>query len=90
MASWKSYLHADSTEWLLEDNNPSVRYFTLRDVVNKPPTKSELVEVKSDIMRHGVVPAILQKQTDNSYWGEPDRFYRMKYQDLPRRFSPRQ
>jgi hypothetical protein len=79
MGSWKSYLHADATKWLLDDSNPSVRYFTLRDVVDKPPTKSELTEVKSYIMRHGAVPEILQKQTDKSYWGEPDRFYRMKY-----------
>jgi hypothetical protein len=26
---WKSLLKADATEWLLEENNPSVRYFAL-------------------------------------------------------------
>ncbi len=62
MDSWKSYLRADPTEWLLETNNPSVRYFTLRNLLEKPETNSDVKEAKQDIMRTGVVPAILEKQ----------------------------
>ena len=29
MRDWRSVLKADPTEWLLENDNPSVRYFTL-------------------------------------------------------------
>lgn len=79
MDSWKSWLRADPTEWLLETNNPSVRYFTLRDLLEKTETNSEIREAKQDIMRTGVVPAILEKQENEGYWAEPERFYNAKY-----------
>lgn len=79
MESWKSRLIIDPTEWLLEKNNPSVRYFTLRDLLEKPRTDSEVKEAKQDIMKTGVVPAILAKQRKEGYWDEPERFYTAKY-----------
>ena len=79
MESWKSWLHADPTEWLLEKNNPSVRYFTLHDLLEKPETNSEVKEAQQDIMKTGVVPAILAKQKNEGYWDEPERFYTAKY-----------
>jgi hypothetical protein len=79
MESWKSKLHADPTEWLLEKNNPSVRYFALRDLLEKPRTDSEVKEAKQDIMKTGIVPAILTKQKQEGYWDEPERFYTAKY-----------
>ncbi len=79
MESWKSILHADPIEWLLEKNNPSVRYFTLRDLLEKPEMNSEVKEAKQNIMEFGVVPAILEKQTKEGYWSEPERLYSAKY-----------
>jgi hypothetical protein len=79
MESWKSYLSTDPTEWLLEKNNPSVRYFTLHDLLGKPWTDPEVKEAKQDIMKTGVVPAILAKQKKEGYWEEPERFYSAKY-----------
>lgn len=35
MNHWKSMLKADQTNWLLEEDNPSVRYFTLVDLLEK-------------------------------------------------------
>jgi hypothetical protein len=79
MESWKSVLHADSTGWLLETDNPSVRYFTLRDVLEKPGNDPEMREAKQEIMSTGVVPNILRKQKKDGYWDEPERFYNAKY-----------
>jgi hypothetical protein len=79
MESWKSSLHADPTEWLLETDNPSVRYFTLHDLLEKPDTNPEVKEAHQDIMRTGVVPAILEKQKNEGYWEDPERFYSAKY-----------
>jgi hypothetical protein len=79
MESWKSWLHADPTEWLLETDNPSVRYFSLRDLLEKPDMNSEVKEAKQDIMRTSVVPAILEKQKNEGYWEDPERFYSAKY-----------
>ncbi|BDZ66742.1 nitrogen fixation protein NifH [Methanobacterium ferruginis] len=80
MDNWKSYLNADPTEWLLEEDNPSVRYFTLLDILDKPGTDSEVLEAREQIMQKGVVPKILAKQEPGGYWGIPENFYvRGKY-----------
>jgi hypothetical protein len=79
MESWKSVVHDNPIEWLLGEENPSVRYFTLRDLLEKPVTNSEVKEAKRKIMEFGVVPAILEKQTNGGYWSEPERFYSAKY-----------
>jgi len=33
---WRAALKADPTNWLLEEENPSVRYFTLKDILDRP------------------------------------------------------
>ncbi len=76
MPDWKSFLKHNTLEWLLEEENPSVRYFTLIDLLNKKPDSSEVKEAKSKIMTEGPVPIILSKQKSGGYWGDdPFRFY---------------
>ncbi len=80
MAGWKSHLNSDPIEWLLEENNPSVRYFTLRDILDRPKNDLEVKNAQEKIMRIGVVPKILAKQEIGGYWGIPENFYsRAKY-----------
>lgn len=45
MNNFKSVLKADPINWLFEKDNPSVRYFTLRDILEKPDSYPELQEV---------------------------------------------
>ena len=79
LSKWRSLLKADSVEWLLERDNPSVRYFTLTDILCKPERDSEVREAKQEIMEIGVVPKILAKQTNEGYWENPQNFYTAKY-----------
>ncbi|MBN1357882.1 nitrogen fixation protein NifH [Candidatus Bathyarchaeota archaeon] len=79
MSDWKSVLKADPTDWLLEKTNPSVRYFALSQILDKPRSSSEVQEAKKEIMLDGVVPKILAKQNDGGYWEAPDKFYTAKY-----------
>ena len=79
MDAWNSCLSADPTEWLLEKNNPSVRYFTLHDLLEKPWTDPEVTEAKQEIMKTGIVPTILAQQNKEGYWETPERFYSAKY-----------
>ena len=80
MDSWKSLLKADPTEWLLEEDNPSVRYFTLTDILGRPEGDSEVMKARQEIMELGVVHKILAEQADGGYWGIPEDFYvRAKY-----------
>ena len=80
MNNWKSVLKADPTDWLLEEDNPSVRYFALTDILDLPSSKPEVKKAKSAIMKEGVVPQILAKQNEGGYWGVEEDFYeRAKY-----------
>jgi hypothetical protein len=73
-------LNADPTEWLLGEDNPSVRYFTLTDVLGKNMSRVDVEESRRAIMRTGVVPRILAKQKSGGYWGVAENFYvRGKY-----------
>ena len=56
MNEWKSLLHADPTNWLLEENNPSVRYYTLKTLLDKPDDDKDVQRAKRTIMETGLVP----------------------------------
>jgi hypothetical protein len=78
--NWKSKLKADPTDWLLERDNPSVRYYTLTEILEMPLSDPEVIRGKGEIMKVGIVPKILAKQNDGGYWDKPEDFYiRSKY-----------
>jgi hypothetical protein len=79
VSDWKSVLKAYPTEWLLEPTNPSVRYFTLTSLLEKPKTEPEVIATKNEIMTTGKVPEILSKQNEQGYWEDSDKFYTAKY-----------
>lgn len=62
MSNWKSMLKAGQIAWLLESDNPSVKYFTLIDIFEKPRKGTDVRKAKKQIMETGVVPKILAKQ----------------------------
>lgn len=81
MDSWKDLLRKDPTAWLLEQVNPSVRYFTLIDICEEKLKSSDVREARQAIMASGVVPRILSKQREGGFWGKAEDFYiRAKYQ----------
>ena len=74
-------MNADATDWLLEENNPSVRYFTLVDILNKKSSSTEVREAKAGIMAQPEVVKILSRQKPGGHWFEPEDFYvKSKYQ----------
>jgi hypothetical protein len=79
MSDWKSKLKADPTNWLLEEDNPSVRYFTLTELLDNPLADSEVQKAKNAIMNIGAVPQILAKQNADGYWETSTAFYTAKY-----------
>jgi len=72
---WKSKIKADSTEWLLEKNNPSIRYFTLCNIFEQKISNPEIQKLKDEIMVTGIVPIILDKQSNEGCWCIPENFY---------------
>ncbi len=64
-------------DWLLDDDNPSVRYLVLRDLVNAD--RPALLQARQRIMESGPVPAILDAQLEGGNWEAPERMYTAKY-----------
>ena len=52
MNDYRSILNADPIDWLLEKDNPSVRYFMLKDILQIPDGDTELEEARLDIMKN--------------------------------------
>jgi hypothetical protein len=77
MSNWKSLLNADPTDWLLEEDNPSVRYLTLVDILERPASDPDVVKARRDIMVRGVVPQILAKQEEGGYWDDPENLWKI-------------
>jgi hypothetical protein len=62
MGHWKAVLKADPTNWLLEEENPSVRYFTMKDILDKPENDVAVQKARQGIMETGMAREILFRQ----------------------------
>ena len=82
MGTWKDMLKADPTNWLLEKDNPSVRYYALRDLVDLPETDAQVQTARQEIMEHGLVPKMLMLQREPAYQRKYPAFYTDKYKGL--------
>jgi hypothetical protein len=76
---WSQYLRGDPLPWLLEEDNPSVRYFALRDLLRRPADDPELVSAREAIMTSKPVREILEAQYPQGYWVKPGLGYSPKY-----------
>ena len=81
MDSWKDILKGNPIPWLLEPDvsQPTIRYFTLRDILGYSDDDSEVRVAKSAIMSNGPVPKILEAQQPEGYWSKPGPGYSPKY-----------
>lgn len=81
MSAWSDQLKASPLPWLLEPDpeNPGIRYFALRDLLNRPQTHPEMMAAQGDVMASGPVPVILAAQEPDGYWVKPEAVYGPKY-----------
>lgn len=81
MTSWKDKLKGNPFPWLLERDSvqPAVRYFALRDILDRPEDDIEVKQARAAIMTSGPVPAILAAQQPEGYWAKPGPGYSPKY-----------
>jgi hypothetical protein len=82
LISLSDNLNADPLPWLLEEDpeNPSIRYFALRDLQDKSPASAEVRKAQKAIMESGPVPKILDAQDPEGFWVKPGGGYSPKYQ----------
>jgi hypothetical protein len=71
--------NTDLIAWLLEGDDPSLRYYTLTELLGEAAEGGEAAAARRDIMSRGAVPLILAAQGDDDHWEGRDRFYNAKY-----------
>jgi hypothetical protein len=72
---WKQFLKGDPVPWLMEPDNPSVRYFALVDLLDRPADDPEVVVARQAIMDSPLVHLVLRRQRPDGRWGARDRAY---------------
>jgi hypothetical protein len=77
--SWKSQLRNDSASWLLESDDPGVRYLALRDLLDLPPEDKQLKSARKSAHKEGPIASILSKMNEEGYWVKPGPGYNPKY-----------
>jgi hypothetical protein len=70
---------AETLAWLLEEDDPGVRYLALRDLVALPAGDAELLAARDRAHRQGPIAAVLDAMEDEGYWAKPGPGYNPKY-----------
>lgn len=63
---------ADLLPWLLQEDNPPVRFFTLRDLLDRPMSDPDVEQARAAIMEHHPVRSILAHLSTPGYWERID------------------
>jgi hypothetical protein len=77
--SWQDQFHQDPLPWLLEKQDPGVRYLALRDLLALDPADSELIQAQALAHQNGPIAAVLDAMSEPGYWAEPGPGYLPKY-----------
>lgn len=72
-------LDKDVVEWLLEENNPSIKYLTLTRLLGKSPRSKEAAEARKRIPEWEPVRKTFAKQKRNGGWDDSRTWYLPKY-----------
>jgi hypothetical protein len=70
----------DSFDWLLEPENPGVRYLAMRDLLGYPIDHPDLVAARKTAHEKGPIANILEHMQAAGYWSGPGPGYLPKYQ----------
>jgi hypothetical protein len=65
-------LRGDPIPWLLEPENPSVRYWTLTDILDRPADDPEVQEARVAIAHQPLVQELFAGQHSEGYWGDDE------------------
>jgi len=72
--NWQIKLSSDPTPWLLEGDNPPIRYLALRDLLELPLDDPELTAARESVLDWPPLAELLADQHPAGYWIKPD-FY---------------
>jgi len=77
--NWTHQLKGDTLSWLLEEENPGVRYLALRDLVDLTKDDPELLASREKAHREGPIATILDAMKPEGYWVTPGAGYSCKH-----------
>jgi hypothetical protein len=72
-------LPGDPIPWLLEPDNPSVRYWTLTRLLGRDKEDAEVIEARRAIMTRGPAVEILTHYAGDGRWEGERSYYTYKY-----------
>jgi hypothetical protein len=67
-------VRGDPIPWLLERENPAVRYWTLVDLLDRPGDDPEVQAAQAEIPAYGPVAGLLSEQKRDGYWVKRDYY----------------
>ncbi|MGA7845434.1 MAG: nitrogen fixation protein NifH [Dehalococcoidales bacterium] len=76
-ADMNNKIENKTIEWLLQPDNPGVRYLALRDLV--PTDPKELVIAAKQAHEKGQIAQVLAHMSNEGYWKKPGAGYNPKY-----------
>ena len=63
-------MNQDPIPWLLEPENPSVRYWALLDLLDRPSDDPQVLETRQAIAEQPLVKDLFARQQPGGYWGD--------------------
>jgi hypothetical protein len=79
MRGWKNQLKADPLPWLLEPENPCVRYRTLTELFDAPADDVEVRAARAAMLTWPPVAGLLASQRPGGYWVKRDYYLPKSY-----------
>lgn len=74
-----SALEERTVKWLLDQDNPGVRYWAFRDLLGQSVNNPEVSSCRDQIASYGPVADLLAEQHPAGYWGDPEDCYWPKW-----------
>ena len=65
-------LTTDLLPWLLQEDNPAVRFFALRDLLDRPMSDPEAQQARAAVTDYPPVRSILDRLSTPGYWAQSD------------------
>lgn len=76
---WLDTLRGAPIPWLLEPENPSIRCWTLTDLLDRPADDPEVLEARAAIPTYPLVAELLAVQKQDGYWVKRDYYLPKHY-----------
>ncbi len=72
MDHWLTHLKGDPLPWLLDRENPSIRYWTLVDILDQLADSSEVQQTRAAIADQPLVKELFALQHPEGFWGDDE------------------